>query len=46
MKIELKFKFKYIYKERETDLVSREMEAAEIKNRDTAPSKLKKEIGG
>ena len=28
------------------DLVGRGIEAAEIKNRDTAPNKLKKEMGG
>ena len=35
-----------MYKGRETDLVSRGEEAAEVKDRDAAPSKLKKEIGG
>ena len=28
------------------DLVNREIEVAEVKDRDAAPSKLKKEIGG
>ena len=44
--MELKFKQKYIYRGRKTDSVDREVEAAEIKNRDATPSKLKKEIGG
>ena len=45
-KTELKFKFKYVYRGRETDLVGRGVEVAEIKNRNAAPSKLKKEIEG
>ena len=35
-----------MYRGRETDPVGREVEAAEIKDRYTTPSKLKKEIGG
>ena len=35
-----------MHKGRETDLVSRGVEAAEVKDRDAAPSKLEKEIGG
>ena len=46
IKMELKFKFKYMYRGREIDLVGRGVKAAEIKDRDAAPSKLKKEIGG
>ena len=36
----------YIYIGRKTDLVGRGVKAAEIKDRDTTPSKLEKEIGG
>ena len=44
--MELKFKFKYIYRGRETDPVGREVKVVKIKNRTTAPSNLEKEIGG
>ena len=46
VKTELKFKWKYIYRGKKTDLVGREVEVAEIKDRDVAPNKLKKEIAG
>ena len=42
--MELKLK-KYIYRGRETDPVGKEMEAVKIKNKNAAPSKLKKEMG-
>ena len=42
----MKFKFKYIYKGRKTDLVGRGVEVVEIKDKDATPSKLKREIGG
>ena len=42
----LKPRQKYIYRGREMDPVDREVEAAEIKDRDATPSKLEKEIGG
>jgi len=35
-----------VYRGEETDPVGRGVEAAETKDRDTATSKLKKEIGG
>ena len=35
-----------MYKGRETDPVGRGVEVAEVKDRDTTPSKLEKEIGG
>ena len=35
-----------MYRGRETDLVGRGVEIVEVKDRDTAPSKLEKEIGG
>ena len=35
-----------MYRGREIDLVGREVEVAEVKDKDAAPSKLKKEIGG
>ena len=34
-----------MYKGRETDPVGRGVEVAEVKDRDTTPSKLEKEIG-
>ena len=43
--MELKFKFKYIYRGRETDLVNGEIMAAKLKNRYAAPNKLKKKWG-
>ena len=44
--MELKFKFKYMHGGRETDLVGKKVEVVKVKNKDTAPSKLKKEIRG
>ena len=35
-----------MHKGREMDLVGKGVEAAEVKDRDTAPSKLEKEMGG
>ena len=35
-----------MYKGREMDLVGKGVKAAEIKDKDTAPNKLEKEIGG
>ena len=35
-----------MYKERETDLVGKEIKAVEIKNKNITLNKLKKEIGG
>ena len=35
-----------MYRGRETDLVDRGVKATEVKDKDTAPSKLEKEIGG
>ena len=35
-----------MHKGREIDLVSKGVEAVKVKNRDTTPNKLKKEIGG
>jgi len=41
----LKPKRKYIYRGRETDLIGRGVEAAKIKDRDAAFSKLEEKIG-
>ena len=46
IKTELKLKSKYIYRGRKMDSVGKGIEAAEIKDKDAAPSKLEKEIGG
>ena len=35
-----------MYRGKKTDLIGREVEVAEIKDRDVAPNKLKKEIAG
>jgi len=45
IKMGLKLKRKYIYRGRETDPVGRGVEAAKIKDRDAASSKLKEKIG-
>jgi len=45
IKTGLKPKRKYIYRGRETDPVGRGVEAAKIKDRDAASSKLEKKIG-
>ena len=46
IKIELKLKWKCVYRGIEVDLVGRGVEVAEIKDRDAAPNKLKEEIRG
>ena len=46
IKIELKLRRKCVYRGIEADLVGKRVEVVEIKDRDAAPSKLKKEIGG
>ena len=46
IKIELKLRWICVYRGIEADLVGRGVEVAEKKDRDAAPSKLKKEIGG
>ena len=43
--MELKLK-KYIYREREIDLVDKGIEVVKVKDKDAALSKLKKKIGG
>ena len=44
--MELKFKFIYIHKGREMDLVSRGVKAVKVKNKNAASSKLEKEMEG